>query len=105
MNPKGVHVSFASDPLWFIAPSTSQKIKLIAYIYIFFNKCCPDRVKGFRLSHFVIGLLRYIGIYLKGVFSLRMVISKCMQAFRINIMLDFSFSWHVFEFYVLEHAL
>ena len=55
MNPEGVHVSFASDPLRFIAPSAvhssmnNRKIKLIAYIYIHFSLSLVE--KSPRRSH------------------------------------------------------
>ena len=35
MNPEGVHVSFASDPLWVIAPRTTEKLNsLLIFTFI-----------------------------------------------------------------------
>ena len=68
-----------------------------------------DRDKGSRLSSFVIGLLRYIGIhvYLEGF---RCIFAqngdfKVHAGIQNNIILDFSFSVYIFEFFDLDHVL
>ena len=73
-------------------------------MYIFLQML--DRDKGSRLSQFVIGLLRHIGIYLEGF---RCIFTqngdfKVHAGIQNNIILDF-FIFHVFELYVLDHAL
>ena len=66
-----------------------------------------DRDKGSRLSLFVIGLLLHIGIYLEGfrcIFTQNGDFKVHAGIQILNIILDF-FIFHVFEFYVLDHAL
>ena len=66
-----------------------------------------DRDKGSRLSQFVIGLLRYIGIYLKGFRCIFMQNGdlKVHAGIQNNILLDFVSFFNVFECYVLDKAL